>query len=77
MFKWNVSFSHVSVIQVAEIVFSKDNHLFQCTQDVSISGIICIDFWTVVLHKKDAVHWEAQILAKSVDLSVEKISVIQ
>ena len=56
-------------LQVVEEVFSIQKHVFQCTHYHSVNLVIWINFLSVVLHKEDAVQWNAQLLVESFNLS--------
>ena len=53
-------------------VVSKVKHLSQCTQDQRVDIIINVDFISVVLHRKDAVHWDPHCIAQVIYLSVKQ-----
>ena len=58
-----------SCLQVVEEVFSIQKHVFQCIHYHSVNLVIWLSFLSVVLHKEDAVQWNAQLLVESFNLS--------
>ena len=61
-------------LQAVDKVFSKVNHLRQCGQYQFISVVICVEFWVVVLHRKDAELWNTQRHTEFLDLNLNNFT---
>ena len=57
-------------------VTSKVDHMFQSAEDQSVDIIVKINFFIVVLHRKDAVHRDADCWAEIFDLHIKETTLI-